>query len=275
MDKGFRGEAGLEALPLREAVVDVDGSAWDKKIEEVIQKYEHIIALRGAGSWNGMDKNAAEEILENELIPRIKKDLESGSVAIMYDGDDDSLEKPDIGYIMGRLRDAFANESDQKVLFLAAQKRSWYYPSEPGKNLANAHGRQYETFVFEDGKFPGEHSRFTQSETLVNAPGYEQWYIGASGQIASEQLGDFSSKVNEGKKRKAVVFRAPINEAIAGEIENKLETARGAGDEAKIQRFQMITEQRKNKYGAHWDNEGRSKIDTSKYPNLDFEFVAD
>jgi len=191
----------------------------------------------------------------------------------MFDGDGDSPDKPDIGYIMGRLRDTFAHEGE-KVAFVTGQKKSWYYPSRPGGNLTNSNGLEYETFVFEDNKFPGDHNRFTQSDKLVNAKGYEQWYIGASGPIASEQLEDYNGKVKEGNKQKVVMFRAPLNENLEDGIKAKLEKARTDGDEAKVTKFEDVLRQRENKYGVHWDNEGNPKIDPDQYANLDIEFVA-
>ncbi|TSC82295.1 MAG: hypothetical protein G01um101420_459 [Parcubacteria group bacterium Gr01-1014_20] len=271
---GIDSSSAWDVPPLREAVIDSDGSAWDRKTEEIIEKYKRIIVLRGAGSVNGIDKKAADELLEKDLLPRIKRELESGAVAIMFDGDSDSPDKPDVGYIMGRLRDELRQELDDSVLFATAQKKSWYYPAEPGTNLANTHGLQYETYVFEDGKFPGEHNRFTQSERLVNADGYEQWYIGASGPIASEQLQDYNAKIEGDKKHRVVVFRAPLNEALSDDIAKKLEAAKVSQDQSKITKLEGALEQRKHKYGVPWDDSGNPIVDASKYPHLEFEFVT-
>lgn len=265
---------GYENPPRKEAIVDVDGSVWDAKVEELDSNYKHIIALRGAGSVNGIDKAAADKLLEEEFIPRIRAQRESGPVAVMFDGDPDSPDKPDIGYVMGRLKDEFAEEPETEVAFLTAQKKSWYYPATPGGNLGNANGREYETYVFEDGQFPGDHNRFTQSERLVNADGYEQWYVGASGPIAQEQLHDYDSKVQQERKQKVVMFRAPLNEELAPGFDAKLAEAREKGDEGKIAKFEGAIQQREKQYGVHWDNEGNSTLKTEEFPHLDFEFVT-
>lgn len=258
--------------PYERATVDEDGSKWAQTQESLISRYKHIVALRGAGTNNGIDTTAATKLVEEKLIPRVRSYLEDGPVAIIFDGDGDDLNKPDIGFIMGRLRDAFSSESEDKVTFVAAQKKSWYYPPKKDGNLSNANGKEYKTTVFPDGKFPGDHNSFTQSEILSNAPGYEQWYIGASGPIASEQLGDLNGKVKDGE-RKVVMFRAPINADLSTAMQEKLRLAQEAGDEVKVKKFQGVLTQRQNKYGGHFDNEGNFSIDRSQYDKLDFEVV--
>jgi len=255
------------------AVFDEDGSFWSKMENYLTANYRHIIALRGAGSYNGIDPTAANQILSEQLIPRIRAYLETGNIAIIYDGDEDILLKPDIGYVMGCLRDVFALFSENAIGFFAVQKKSWYYPVKSDGNIANASGLEYATVVFSDGKFEGDHDAFSQSEKLVNFFGYEQWYVGASGNIASQQLQDFNKKI-AGGKRKAVIFRALINEYVSEEIEAKLEKARVAKDDVKITRFEGAIEQRKNKkYGAHFDNAGNFIVDCDTHPNLSFEVV--
>lgn len=262
---------GAEA-PYERAVVDDDGSKWAEAQENIATKYKHIIALRGAGTNNGIDKAAANKLVDEQLVPRIQKYMQDGPVALMFDGDGDDLSKPDIGFIMGRLRDAFGSEVEDKITFVAAQKKSWYYPPKEGGNLGNASGREYKTTVFPDGKFAGDHNSFTQSQELANAPGYEQWYIGASGPIASEQLEDLNSKVQEGT-RKVTMFRAPINGDLGGVMADKLKQAQEAGDIAKIKKFEDVIAQRQNTYGVHFDNEGNFSVDREQYGKLEFEVV--
>jgi hypothetical protein len=260
------------SLENKKAVFD-DGQ-WEKIAAFIREKYPHIIALRGAGTNNGIDKKSADELLEKELVPRIKQNIETGPVAIMFDGDQDSLAKPDIGYIMGRLRDEFKDMNSDQLLFAAAQKKSWYYPSAPEGNLGNANNQEYFTYVFEDGKYPGEHNSFTQSKELVDGEGYEQWYIGASGDIANEQLSDYNNKISEGGKRKAIVFKAPINQELTPAFEQKLNDAKKDGDQAKIEKFEKVLEQRQSPYGVHWNSDGTPKVDPESYRNLDLEFVS-
>jgi|GEM_PF-2684765 len=56
-------------------------------------------------------------------------------------------------------------------------------------------------------------------------------------------------------------------------ISTKLEEARTGQDQAKIIKFESQLEQRKNKYGVHWDSEGKSTINADDYPNIDLEFI--
>jgi hypothetical protein len=264
----------LEAdFPYENAVFDETGSSWEKIQENIIAKYRHIVALRGAGSNNGIDREAAEGIINEQLIPRVASYIADGSVALMFDGDSDDVDKPDIGFIMGRLRDAFDQEDEDKILFVAAQKMSWYYPHEERANLSNASGKEYNTVVFPDRVFPGDHNSFTQSEVLANVPGYEQWYIGASGPIASEQLEDMDTKIEEGR-RKVVMFPAPINADLSEEINSRLRLAQEARDEVKAQKLIDVIQQRQRKFGSHFDESGKLTIDRNKYPNLDFEVVS-
>lgn len=233
-----------------DATFDDDGSFWKKIQEGIIERSSHIIALRGAGSKNGIDKVTADSLLQNHLVPRVRSCLDDGPVTIMFDGDADNLEKPDIGYIVGRLRDFFNDDVEGgRLFFFTAQKRSWYSPSKEKDNLRNANGKEYQTVVFPDGKFPGEHNSFTQSRQLANAESYEQWYVGASGSVALEQLQDLDGKVEKGSKRRVVFFKAPINEELGG-----------PSDERK-------------KYGVHFDEKGQFIVDPKKHKNLDFEIV--
>jgi hypothetical protein len=252
----------------------IDSGQWEAISKYIVENYPRIITLRGAGTNNGMDKASADQLIETQLLPRIKADLEKGNVAIMFDGDQDDLGKPDIGYIMGRLKDVFKEEDSSKLLFATAQKKSWYYPPNEGGNLGNANNQSYFTYVFEDGKYQGDHNSFTQSKTFVDSKGYEQWYIGASGDIANEQLADYENKVGEGQKRKAVLFKAPINEALNQSFEQKLEDAKLSSEQPKIDKFNKILEQRKNTYGVHWNNDGTPKINKETYKKLDLEFVG-
>jgi hypothetical protein len=251
----------------------MDSGKWEAVTKFITENYSRIITLRGAGTNNGMDKTSADQLMETQLLPRLKDELENGNVAIMFDGDQDDLEKPDIGYIMGRLRDSF-KEDPSKLLFATAQKKSWYYPATEGSNLGTAHNQPYFTYVFEDGAYDGDHNSFTQSKQFVESTGYEQWYIGASGDIANEQLADYEHKVEEGQKRKALIFKAPINKTLDTLFEQKLKDAEASSGQAKIEKFTKVLEQRKNVYGVHWNNDGTPKINKEQYKKLDFEFVG-
>lgn len=263
-----------ESLRTGAAVMDDDKKTWDSLTEQLISSSSRIIALRGAGSWNGMDKSEADELIKEKLIPEIEKALlKKGTIVIMHDGDYDDPQKPDIGYIVGRLLDHFGN-GDRRVVFLVAQKESWHPDELAGRNLSNAKGVQYVTYLFPNDSYPDDHSSFTQSSEFVDSEKYEQWYIGASGKIAESQLHDYSQKVKDGEKRKAVIFRVKNNQSMSEELDAKLEKAIAENDEKKIANLQGRLEQRKQLYGVHWDNEGNSTIDPEVFPGLEFEFVS-
>lgn len=263
-----------QSIETGSAIKDDGKKSWNHLVDQILSRDGKIIALRGAGSINGADVNEAKILLENELIPRIEKAIsENGHVTILFDGDSDSPEKPDIGYFAGRLLDKFGNNKNG-VTFIAVQKRSWYFPRKEGGNLSNASGSQFVTYVFEDGAYPGDHNTFTQDERLVQSDKYEQWYIGASGDIATSQLQDYDSKVPEGQKRVAVLFRVKNNPVLDSEIQGKLEVARTAGDEVKIKKFEGQLVQRQKIYGSHWDNSGKPNITDSQFSKIGLSFVT-
>lgn len=256
------------------AAFETDGSVWEALQEELILNYQHIIALRGAGANNGIDAKAATELLEQKLIPKIKEYLATSSVALLFDGDPDDPQRPDIGYIMGRLRDEFIDEPDEKITFVTAQKESWYYPTSEGAALTNANDLPYQTIVFKDHQFVGDHDSFTQSATLANAAGYEQWYIGASGDIATNQLRDLNDKIFSDDLGEVTFFPAPINLNLTEMFEQKLQLARENQDTAAIEKFEKILKQRHNRFGSHFDDNGMLSIDASEFPRLKLEVVT-
>jgi hypothetical protein len=234
------------------AVTDM-ATAFEARMQQAIDRQSAIIALRGAGSTGGIDPEAAAHVLDDLLIPRVEEDLRRGPVAIIYDGDPDNREKPDIGSVAGGLRDYFDDRrGDQGVSFLTAQRRDWYYPTTPGSNLTNANGLPYETFVFPEGVYEGDHNSFTQSKLLARYRRYRQVYV-SGGPIATEQLGDYANKVPAGSPMNVVVVRALINRALSAEIGDKLAQAT---TDAQRQKFEAMLEQRRKIYGQQWNNDG-------------------
>lgn len=273
MDEGLGKVNPIEqSLRTKKAIMDDNMVSWKQITEKIKDEYKHIVALRGAGSINGIDKQAVDALIQGQFIPRLEAMMSGGGkVAILFDGDSDDLANPDIGYVMGRLKEHF--DKNPRVLFVTAQQKSWYYPAVEGGNLTNAQGLDYVTYVFEDGKYEGNHNSFTQEKDLVDSQGYEMWFVGASGNIATEQLEDFNKKVGEGNKRKSVIFRAPNNAGLDEKFRSDIEKA--GGDEVKVGKIQKKLDQRKdNTYGTHWDQQGKPKVDTSKYPKLQLEFVS-
>jgi hypothetical protein len=221
------------------AAVDV-ATAWDARMWQDILQGKNILALRGAGSVNGIDPDAADRVLD-DLSPEVNK-----KNVFVFDGDPDDPAKPDIGYIAGRLRDLGAT-------VVAAQTRDWYYPPRPGSNLVNANNLAYETFVIERGKYPGDHNRLTQSEGLAAYPNYRQIYIGAVGQIASDQMVDYYRKVPKDGPVNVTIIKAEINRSLTDEIGQKLASAVSVADREK---FERMLEQRRQQFGRFWKNNG-------------------
>lgn len=263
-----------DVLKSQAALFDADGSIWREVSEALKNHFSHIVALRGAGSYNGMDPVEEKKILEAELLPRLTSLIASGPTAILFDGDADDPEHPDIGSVIGRLRDAFADQKSEQLLFLTAQRKDWYEPSGPGKNLANIRGLEYQTVVFDQGKYPGEHSHFTQSVDLVRHPGYEQWYIGASGAIAEEQLRDYNDKVPTGGQRKVTLFRVPNNPEINDSIRGRLVKAQESGDQEAVRRYEDSLRRREKRFGVHWTSDGTPNIDTQVFSSLEINYVG-
>jgi len=255
-------EATGSAFPLQpdiavlgHAALDI-ATAWDMSTRMAMRRGSEIIALRGAGSTGGIDPTAADHVLDDLLIPRVEGLHEQGRpVVMMYDGDPDDPQRPDIGYVAGRLLDRFGPRIDTgDMTFMTAQAHDWYYPPVEGSNLANAHNRPFDTYVFQRGAYPGDHNRFTQSDLLAAYPRYRQLYIGAAGMLAAGQMVDYCNRVPEGGNVNVTIIRALINGALDQEIGDKL---LAATDDAKRQKLEGMLEQRRQIYGAHWSNDGQ------------------
>jgi len=242
-------------INLSEAWVGYDGTGrlWDEVMRTMLMESSHIIALRGAGSHNGISVADAAMIVERELIPRIDKYLQDGGVSIIFDGDDDDPEYPDIGHIAGRLRDYF----DGKVDFYAVQKLSWYRYSKDLPAMRPLHswsGNPYRTVLFPDDIFAGEHDHFSQNRTLTRSHKYEQWYVGACGEIATRQLFDYSVGVKRGHGHKAILFKAPVSAEQEKVILQRLEEST---DPERTKRLLNSLERRREyPYGTLFTPEG-------------------
>ncbi|HTE57564.1 MAG TPA: hypothetical protein VK694_02385 [Verrucomicrobiae bacterium] len=245
--------ANLEQDPtgIGRAVSDV-ATAWDARIAQEIARQSAIFALRGAGSTNGIDPEAASNALDI-LVPRIEEQMQNRPVAIMYDGDPPNPEKPDIGQIASELRRRF----DGRASFLAAQRTDWYGPAFPGANLTNRTGQPFETFVFPPDTYKGDHNRFTQSGQLAAYEGYGQIYVGAAGMLATEQMLGYLDQVPPEGRVNILVVRALINQALDVEIGEKLAQATTDAQRAK---FAAMQEQRRSLFGSQWNNNGEFNI---------------
>lgn len=171
--------------------IELDTTPWDQRMESLIQDQASIITLRGAGTVNGIDParvDIAVSLIQEHVI-RLRE--ETGKVALLYEGDADNRERPDIGSVFGSLADIFAD--DPSIIPIAAQKNGWYAPEVPESPLQSAHGKPYETYVFADN-LEGGHSTLTQSQSLVNYPRYGQFFVGPVGKIGMGQIDDLSQK---------------------------------------------------------------------------------
>jgi hypothetical protein len=265
-----------------ETATFIDGNAfpnpWHVKIATYIQNDRRIIALRGAGSVQGIGKEESNNTLLAKLIEKVKQYLENNeSVCLMFDGDGDSPDNPDIGYIMGRLRDEFNGAGFMdRVVFITAQKSGWYSPRVKNDALRNVNGLPYQTFIFSDDTFEGDHNSFTQSLMLADYHKYEQWFIGAAGPISLSQLEDLNRKLEtlrSNEKRDVFIFRALQNEEQTAVLQAKLENAKASENVSDIQKIQRKLDQRKKKYGELWTNDGQPAVDPSRYPHLNLYFI--
>jgi hypothetical protein len=193
-------------------VFDERGELWERAMTAMLDTSSNIIALRGAGSFNGISKEDAKKMFTEQVVPRVERMLQEGKkLTFIFDGDNEDPNYPDIGYIMGRLLDTYHGKID----FYAVQKLGWYafrneWPHM--RPLHSASGNEYETYIFPDDTFPGEHDHFSQNARLAQSPKYEQWYVGACGLIASKQLADYAKNIeqNDGVHN-VTIFKAPVS----------------------------------------------------------------
>jgi hypothetical protein len=265
-----------QPTPAKAEIMDEDGEAWHEAMREHMANGDRIIAFRGAGSINGIDPADLEKrttAIEQDLEQWLSENPDR-KVVLMFDGDEDNRERPDIGAVFGIIGDKFAD--NPRVVLRAAQKQSWYYPKTEGGNLETANGTQILTNVFPDST-PGEHSAFTQSDELVNYPNYEQIFVGPVGDIAFGQLKDASDKAHDGRRVKVFLHATKNNSGMDAVIAQNLENARATGDEGKIAKFTDQQRQRADfPYGKFFDKQGRQTIKPSDYPGLDMlEYYED
>lgn len=256
---------------MNKVVLDETGAVWETVMNILLMHDDfYIIALRGAGSFNGISISDANRLLDEKLFPHIESYLRDKNVALMFDGDNDDLQYPDIGYIAGRIQDHFG----KRVRFYAVQMLGWYHYRHELPDMRPLHtakGYEYRTLLFPDKKFEGEHSHFTQNARLVKSCMYEQWYVGACGRIAHTQLADYNAKA-EGSKGEhiAYIFPLPVSVEQEKKIRYKLATST---DEDQRSRLAASLEQRmQNPYGLLCDMQG-NVINLEQYQNLQIQVI--
>ncbi|KND50701.1 MAG: hypothetical protein ABA06_04580 [Parcubacteria bacterium C7867-001] len=250
-------------------VLDHTGKTWERTVEHMLATCKHIVALRGAGSFNGISTADANLILEKDLIPRLETYIEDGPTSVIFDGDNDDPEYPDIGHIMGRLCDHFGDRAD----FYAVQMLGWYkYRNElPAmRPLHSANGNEYQTVLFPDKTFVGDHDHFSQDTCLAKSCGYEQWYVGACGQIASKQLADYSDKAWTEGPHRALIFRAPVSVEQERKIRRKL--AEETDPERRTRLCNSLAQREQNPFGLLCTPDG-TFISKPEYKSLLIEVI--
>lgn len=253
---------------------------WHSRMEELMVAGTRIIALRGAGSANGIEPTAADAITEI-LYKYVAELTESGTpVALMYDGDEDVRENPYLGSVFGVLADSLA--SNPSVTTIAVQTKNWYEPKTEGSALASVTGTQYETYVFnKDMPEIGPnlqdrgmaHSALTQSEALVLYPNYEQIIIGAAGLIAGSQLHDLAAKAL-GRSQTAgpvpvTLLVAPINPNLDERL--RYTAQHDPSETRRARAADKIIQRQEYPYGVLCSPEGEFNLNEAEYTNISFK----
>src|SRR6266568_1783187 len=259
------------AMPPNEAIkLGMDVRQWNERTEALMSEGARIIAFRGAGTVNGIDPSAAGKAttILHDYVTSITTD--GTHVALMYDGDGDNREKPDVGSIFGGVVDSLGD--NPQVTAIAAQTEGWYSPVTENGAIESAGGKPFETYVFPDA-LPGSHASLTQSDALVAYSGYEQVFVGPAGPIAFDQLGDLSQKAavhrtTEAGPVKVTVLETRNNAAIDGELQSQLGSA--TGDQARSKIMTKVTQREQQPYGALFTPAGDFAVDANQYPSVDF-----
>jgi hypothetical protein len=262
--------AGNTAELKQAVMMDQDAQEWHSRMDTLMADGARIITFRGAGTVNGIDPTAAAAATE-AITGYISEIAEAGTpVAIMFDGDEDNREKPDVGSVFGAIADAF--KDNPNVVAMTAQTKGWYYPKSEGGVLESANDTTYETYVFPDD-MPGSHAALTQSEALAQYPGYEQVFVGPAGPIAFSQLQDVNDKAvarsSEAGQMRVTVLETPINHELDQVFQGQLEAA--GDDEARAKVQTKIDQRAAHPYGALFTPQGELAFEPSQYPNLDIQ----
>jgi hypothetical protein len=250
-------------------IMDESAEAFHGRMRQLMDEGRDIYVFRGAGTKNGIDERDVPGAVA-KVQAALQSSLEAGKkVAIMFDGDEDNRQKPDVGAIFGIVADSLKDNPD--VVAIAAQQESWYYPDTEGGELKSATGTPYETFVFPDST-PGGHASLTQSKDLAQYDNYKQFFVGPTGAIASDQLRDLNDKAQgrpEDNKVEVIAIATHNNPNLTQEFEDKARAADEAGDNAKADGFRATLKQREdNPYGMAYDKDGYHTSVSNEYPNL-------
>lgn len=253
--------------------MDESAEAFHSRMGQLMAEGRDIFVFRGAGTKNGI---AVEDVpgAVDKIMANLQTSLDAGrKVAIMFDGDEDNREKPDVGAVFGLVADLV--KDNENVAAIAAQQESWYYPDTEGGDLKSATGTPYETFVFPDST-PGGHASLTQSKDLAQYENYKQFFVGPAGAIAGDQLRDLNEKAQgrpEDKKVEVIAIATHNNGNLSQEFEEKAKAADESGDTAKADGFRATLKQREEQpYGMMYGADSYKSFLPSEYPNVKIDF---
>lgn len=254
-------------------MLDADLRQWNERTEALMGQGARIITFRGAGTVNGIEPGAAEAATAT-LQEYVKSITDEGTpVVLMYDGDEDNREKPDVGSVFGGLVDSLAD--NPKVTAIAAQTKGWYYPRTEGGPIESASGKPYETYVFPDDT-PGSHASLTQSDKLVGYAGYEQVFVGPAGPIAFNQLKDLSDKTAQRPAEMGevpvTILVTPNNPGVGEALSAQLATT--TDEQAREKIAAKLTQREQQPYGALCMPTGEFAVDPTQYPGIKLTVAA-
>lgn len=257
--------------------LDEKAEKFHARMDELMSEGREIFVFRGAGTNNGIAMEDAPRAAE-KVTALLRDALDAGrQVVIMYDGDEDNREKPDVGSIFGMVADTFKDNPD--VTTITAQKEGWYYPRTDGAALQSAGGTPYETYVVPDSaplrngaSYPDltPQTDLTQSEALAQYGKYQQIFVGPAGPIAAAQLGDLNEKATSHSVR-VLVIATRNNQRLTSEFAAKKQSATEAGDTKKAALIDSIIAQRELPFGALYGASGERVLSLSDYPSLSIE----
>lgn len=211
-------------------------SEWECRMKQFIEAEAQIVTFRGAGSVNGIHPDDEVEGVSRVLDMLASLDS-SRPIVLMYDGDTDTRDNPDIGSIFGKISDRL--KCAENVFFVAVQQTSW----SDGRVIESSNGTIYETYIFDD-KVKGSHAALTQSSLLVSYNKYQQIFVGPVGIIGLEQLNNLARTAKTcGRRVPVSVLTGRVDPNGDNRIRQKMENQT---DSSVLERLQAQLEQRSN-----------------------------
>jgi len=263
--------------------LDTDLSLWHQHTADLIANNTRVIVVHGAGSANGIPKDAAEHI--RAILHSYTSNLitKGSPVAIMYHGDPHVPQRPDVGSVISNLIDSF--EDEMPVTAIAVQTSDWYEPKGPGLPLTTSNGKPYKTYVFNKNipeigpDLQGRglaHCALTQSANLLAYCNYEQIIVGAAGMITATQMLDLEQRAQRYRASElgpveVTMLSAHINMDPALEAELLATAQSQPPTQRSIRAAQKITQRGNHPYGVFFDHDGRFTPMQGSYGHIRFQ----